>query len=60
MPLISTNDIELHRRLKAKAAELGISLGKLVDTYLQIGYQLKLENTDKVQKIKDVLKEEGA
>ena len=57
MPLISTNDIPLHRKLKSKAAELGLSLGKLVDIYLKAGLRFGLENRENVEKVEKTLQE---
>lgn len=56
--VISTNDATLHTRLKIKAAQMGTSLGKLVDTLLKRGFQLGLEDEENFQKVKDALKEE--
>ncbi len=56
--VISTNDANLHTRLKIKAAQMGTSLGKLVDTLLRRGFQLGLEEEENFQKAKEVLKEQ--
>lgn len=56
--VISTNDATLHTQLKIKAAQMGTSLGKLVDTLLKRGFQLGLEDEENFQKVKDALKEE--
>lgn len=55
--VISTNDATLHTRLKIKAAQMGTSLGKLVDTLLKRGFQLGLEDEENFQKVKSVLEE---
>ena len=55
--VISTNDVNLHTRLKMKAAELRTSLGKLVDIYLRRGYQLELEKEENFERIKNILEQ---
>jgi hypothetical protein len=56
--VISTNDASLHTRLKIKAAQMGTSLGKLVDTLLRRGFQLGLEEEENFQKAKEALTEQ--
>lgn len=53
--IISTNDANLHTKLKIKAAQMGTSLGKLVDILLRRSFQLELEKEENFQKVKDVL-----
>lgn len=55
MPLVSTNDAELHKQLKVLAAQEGTSLGKLVDIYLEMGYRLRLEKPENFTKVKNIL-----
>lgn len=57
MPLISTNDTELHKQLKILAAQQSTSLGKLVDIYLRAGFKLRLDEPKNLEKIKELLED---
>ena len=56
---VSTNDSELHKQLKILAAQQSTSLGKLVDIYLKVGFELRLDKAENFEKIKRILEEDS-
>lgn len=59
MPIISTNDVRVHRDLLMRKIEIGdkMTLGRLVDIYARIGLDLSLEklNDEDIQRLKEIL-----
>lgn len=59
MPIVSTNDVEVHKQLKIRSANTGLTLGKLIDLYTKLGLQFKAEEwrEEDIEKIENLVKE---
>lgn len=62
MPFINTNRPDLHQQLKIRAAQMGTTIGKIVDKYTEVGLTFKIENLteDQITVLKETMQQKGA
>lgn len=60
MPVISTRDVSLHKRVKREALERGVPIYEIIEKLVKLGLDLNLMDGDTLGKVEEVLEKKGS